>query len=120
MAPTRLPRDAVITWGLRSEVYDAVWADHGSATAITRLTIAESPALAQAQAAVADGLGRGMTMDLCANAVHEVVKAWPIAVTSEGYAVLASASGVRMRGTVRRVPRSPLIPDDVVVERVGI
>jgi hypothetical protein len=56
-----------------------------------------------------------MDMQLCGNAVTQLVSTWRADVAARGFAILASDNGVRLDGTILALRERPQAPEGFAI-----
>ncbi|MGL4574847.1 MAG: hypothetical protein ACRCV9_08670, partial [Burkholderiaceae bacterium] len=115
LEPTRLAQEAVDTWSLPVAVHD-ITLPRGPLGAPVRLAVAQVAHLAYAQWVVDQQLRPVMDMSLCGDAVNQLTTWWLPQITGAGYAVLASAAGIRLDGPLAQLAARPVLPPQLTIE----
>lgn len=117
--PTAATAAAVNAWKLKNPPRDLDLAAAGPFGSPMTFTVAPQPKLAAAQRNIADRLNTAMDMSLCGDAVSAVTAWWPAQVTGSGYAILATAGGIRLGGPLAPLAEKPRLPDRAEIIQAG-
>jgi hypothetical protein len=120
LQPSAIPKAGQQAWGVNREVFDvrmpssqfapASFSGAPSKPTMTVLTVSEHKALAAAQFEIATRFAASMDMQLCGNAVTQLVSTWRADLAARGLAILASDNGVRLHGTIGALREPVAIP----------
>jgi hypothetical protein len=82
---------------------------------MTVLTESEHRALAAAQFEIVMRFTASMDMQLCGNAVTQLVSTWRADVAARGLAILANDNGFRMDGAILALRKRPQVPEGFAI-----